>query len=128
MKYFILLLLMYLLVSPAYTGSYVAREGESFAMEYAELAELLSKVNDRQSAIIYKSQISEELERIKNLQPINGENFQSLSQQEQQAFIKKFQNNRFHCGEVTKVMQERNRIFLNAETRSELGLLLSEIP
>ena len=105
-----------------------AQDDSSFAEEYSYLGKLLANVSDRNSAMLYKPAISKELNRLKSSQ-INGEKqFASLSDAEKKQFIQKFQNNRIHCGNVTKVMQERRRILLDPETRVELGTVLLEIP
>ncbi|MCZ6564622.1 MAG: hypothetical protein O6852_00580 [Gammaproteobacteria bacterium] len=109
-------------------GGYADGKGKSFAQEYAYLGILLEKVHDQQSAVKYKSKIAIELDKLKLSQPSGGDQFASLSEDEKKIFIKKFQNNHFHCGEVTKVMDERNRLLLNPATREVLGALLVILP
>lgn len=114
--------------APAFAGEPVSGEAESFAQEYAHLRVLLGKVQNRESAVTYKSQIAEELDRLKASQINGGQAFDVLSAEEQQVFIKKFQNNQYHCSNVTQVMEERSRILLNPEINEVLGVLLMEIP
>jgi len=123
MKGFYILVLVCL-----FSSSILASDSASFAGEYSHLSKLLTNVTDRNSAILYKSAISQELNRLKASQINGGEKFESLSEAEQKLFINKFQNNRNHCGYVTKVMQERRRILLNPETKVELETVLLEMP
>lgn len=123
MKYFYILVVVYL-----FSSSILADDSVSFAQEYSHLSKLLSNVTNRYSAILYKPAISKELNRLKASQINSGEQFELLSEAEQKRFINQFQNNRNHCGYVTKVMQERRRILLNPETKVELETVLLEIP
>ena len=123
MKSFYILVVVYL-----FSSFLLADDSISFAQEYSHLSKLLSGVTDRNSAILYKPAISKELNRLKASQINGGEQFNLLSKAEQKRFINKFQNNRNHCGYVTKVMQERRRILLNPETKVELEIVLLEIP
>ena len=123
MKSFYIVVVVYL-----FSFSILAADSASFAQEYSHLSKLLSSVTDRNSAIMYKSAISKELNRLKASQINGGEQFELLSEAEQKRFINKFQNNHNHCGYVTKVMQERSRILLNPETKVELETVLLEIP
>ena len=109
-------------------GEPISGEGESFAAEYAQLRQLLGKVQTKESAITYKSQIAQELERLKSSQINGGQAFDALSGEQKQAFIKKFQNNHFHCGEVTQVMEERRRILLDPDLSPILSSLMHKIP
>ena len=116
------------LFAMAITTPALADAGESFAKEYANLRILLENVNNRDSAVAYQAKISLELNRLKTIQSSGEQKFHSLSAAQKKLFVKKFQNNRFHCSEVTKVMQERNRLLLNPETQEVLGKTLKLIP
>ena len=121
-----LILLLIVAVTPAQTGENIATEKESFAQEYDQLGQLLEKIQDKETAIMYKPEIIREINRIKN--SIGKQNnFDSLSEEDKKLFIKKFQNNNLHCGYVTKVMNERNRLLLNKEAKAELGPLLDQL-
>ncbi len=109
-----------------YAGENISTDKESFAKEYAQLGILLGKVQDKKTAIEYKPQIVKELNRIK-LSVGKQSNFEALSPIEKKLFIKKFQNNNLHCGYVTKVIDERNRLLLNKEAKNELGGLLDHL-
>lgn len=100
----------------------------SFALEYKELRLLLQKVNSEQSAINYKLEIKQQIDKLKQNQATGEQSFASMSKPQQQLFVKKFQNNRFHCGEVTQVMDERQRILLQPELSKILRDLLIQIP
>ena len=126
--YTLLLCIAMLFVSNLYAGENIASDRESFAKEYATLKTLLQKVKSEESAIFYKPQIQQELDRLKSSQISGDEEFSSLSEQEQKAFIKKFQNNQFHCGEVTQVMEERRRILLDPDLYKIIGSLVQKIP
>lgn len=101
---------------------------QSYAEEYGYLAKLLQQVQSRESAILYKPQIENELVKLKSSQMSGEHEFESLSISEQKAFIKKFQNNQFHCGAVTRVMEERRRILLDPDLSQVLSSLMNEIP
>lgn len=129
MKFYLLFVLASLLIAlEVHAGGSVGVQGESFAEEYAHLRELLVRVRTQESAITYKSQIAEELDRLNASQINGGQAFDALSAEEQHAFINKFQNNQFHCGEVTQVMEERRRILLDPDLREVLGSLVKDIP
>ena len=117
-----------LLVVPLYAGENIANDKDSFAKEYATLKSLLQKVKSRDSAELYKPQIEQELARLKSSQLIAGKEYDQLDQEEKKLFIKKFQNNQFHCGEVTQVMEERRRILLNPDLYEILGPLVQNLP
>ena len=117
-----------LLVVPLYAGETIANDKDSFAKEYATLKTLLQKVKSRDSAELYKPQIEQELARLKSSQLIAGKEYDQLNQEEKKLFIKKFQNNQFHCGEVTQVMEERRRILLNPDLYEILGPLVQNLP
>ena len=109
-------------------GERVTEAGESFAQEYAHLSNLLQKVQSRESAEFYKSQIAAELDRLRSSQFSGEQNFDALSYEQQQQFIKKFQNNQYHCGNVTKVMDERRRILLDPDLSQVLSPIIQDIP
>ena len=125
-KKYLVLLLVVLFISPkAFSGENVSTDKESFAQEYAHLGMLLEKVKDKQTAIHYKPRIIKELNRIKS--SVDQSDFATLTPEEKALFIKKFQNNNLHCGYVTKVVDERNRLLLNKEAKNELGGLLDQL-
>ena len=121
------LILIVFISHSLYAGENISSDKDSFAKEYARLGELLEKIDNRQTAIEYKPLIEEELNRINLTQSSGQESFKLLSEDEKKKFIKKYQNNHNHCGEVTKVMNERNRLLLNQEVREELGVLLENL-
>ncbi len=124
----IIIYLNILFVLPLYAGENIVTDRESFAKEYATLKSLLQKVKTKELAILYKPQIQQELDRLKSSQISGGEEFSRLSEHEQQVFIKKYQNNHFHCGEVTQVMKERRRILLDPHLFKIIGPLVQNIP
>ncbi len=109
-----------------FAGENIITDKESFAQEYAQLGLLLEKVQDKQTARLYKPQIIKELSRIKSSVGEQSD-FENLSPIEKKIFVKKFQNNNLHCGYVTKVVDERNRLLLNKEAKNELGDLLDQL-
>ncbi len=116
-----------LIFSPlVFAGENVFTEKESFAQEYAQLGLLLEKVQDKQTARLYKPKIIKELDRIRSSVGIQSD-YKNLSPIEKKIFVKKFQNNNLHCGYVTKVVDERNRLLLNKEVKNELGDLLDQL-
>jgi len=123
-KFISILLLVLSLTTHA--GEIIDTDKQSFAQEYAQLGVLLEKVQDKNTARLYKSEIIKELDRIQ-LSVGKQSDYESLSPIEKKLFIKKFQNNNLHCGYVTKVMDERNRILLNKEAKNELGELLDKL-
>ena len=125
-RYLLVFLISLNFTAVVFAGEIISTDKESFAKEYAQLGMLLEKVQDKQTAIEYKPQIAKELERIK-LATGKTSNFDSLSELEKKLFVKKFQNNNRHCGYVTKVAQERNRLLLNEEAKDELGELLDQL-
>jgi len=128
MKAFLFIIVFLLaLVVPAHAGEHIssshgysATEGKSFAQEF--------KVKNSESATQYKSQISQEIARLKTTQISGGQEYEALSAEEKKAFVKKFQNNNQHCGAVTQVMQERTRILLNPKLSKILGSTIKDIP
>ena len=116
-----------LVFSPlVFGGENIITDKESFAQEYAQLGLLLEKVQDKQTARLYKPHIIKELDRIKSSVGEQSD-FENLSPIEKKLFVKKFQNNNLHCGYVTKVVDERNRLLLNKEAKNELGSLLDQL-
>lgn len=110
----------------SFAGEIIPTDKESFAQEYEYLGTLLEKVHDKETAIMYKPKIITELERIQSSIGKQSD-FESLSPLEKKLFVSKFQNNNLHCGYVTKVMDERNRLLLNKEAKNELGDLLDRL-
>ena len=104
------------------------KDEQSFALEYKELRILLQKVNNKQTAEKYKSAIERQILYLQRNQLKGEGTFESLPESQQQLFVKKFQNNRFHCGEVTQVMAERQRILLHPDLAKILRDLLDQIP
>ena len=107
-------------------GENIVTDKESFAQEYAKLGLLLEKIQDEKTARLYKPQVIKELDRIK-LSVGEQSNYEALSPEEKKSFIKKFQNNNLHCGYVTKVANERNRLLLNKDVKREMGELLNRL-
>ena len=120
-----LLLLIAIYVTNGYAFE---NEQGSFAEEYRQLRILLQKVNSRETAEQLKPAIKKQIEELRENQFAGEQHFQSLSEQDQQLFIKRFQQNRFHCGEVTQVMEERQRILLQPELSDSLYELMVLIP
>jgi len=113
-------------MSVSLAGEIIATDKESFAQEYEYLGVLLEKVRNKETAIVYKPQIITELARIQSSIGKQSD-FESLSPLEKKVFVSKFQNNNLHCGYVTKVMDERNRLLLNKEAKNELGEILDQL-
>lgn len=103
-------------------------EDVSFAEQYKDLRILLQKVTSAELATSYKAQIDHEIDILRANQTTSPVEFKSLSDAEKKLFIKKFQQNRFHCGEVTAVADERRRILLHPELSSILRDSLNRIP
>lgn len=123
---FILLLLSFsatVLANPQFI-----KPEKSYAEEYKTLRILLEKVKDTDSAQKYKPVIENEILRLRGTQHSGGEHFNSLSDADKKLFVKRFQQNRFHCGEVTQVMQERRRILFNPKLSLILADTLAKIP
>jgi len=128
-KYFIpsvVFILMLFMSAALVAGENVITDKQSFAQEYDELGQILEKIQDKESAILYKPEIIQELDRIKSSVGKQSD-YESLSDKEKKIFVKKFQNNNLHCGYVTKVLVERNRLLLNKEAKAELGDLLNQL-
>ena len=113
---------------PAANAHLLEDNKSSFAQEYRELRILLQKVNTEQTAKTYRSAIQAQIDRLKQNQATGEQAFSSMPKSQQELFVKKFQNNRYHCGEVTQVMQERQRILLHPDLSDILRDLLSQIP
>ena len=103
-------------------------DSQSFAKEYKELRVLLQKVTTEEAAIKHKPAIQMQISILKKNQFSGESSFAALSDNEQALFVKKFQNNRFHCGEVTQVMAEKQRILLHLDISKILRDVLSQIP
>ena len=99
---------------------------ESFAQEYAKLGLILEKIQDQETARLYKSEVIKELDRIR-LSVDEFRNYESLSPEKKKLFVSKFQNNNLHCGYVTKVANERNRLLLNKSIKNEMGNVLDRL-
>lgn len=128
---FIILILLAIGLAQIYSSAQAhlpEENNSSFALEYKELRILLQKVVSAQTAATYKPAIKQQIDRLKQNQAAGEQTFSSMSESQQQLFVKKFQNNRFHCGEVTQVMQERQRILLHPDLSIILRELLNQIP
>ena len=100
----------------------------SFAEEYKELRILLEKVTNKDSALLYKSAIENEIQQLNQNFRSGEDQFNSLSPADKKLFVKKFQKNRYHCGDVTQVMEERTRILFDPELSDILRDTLIQIP
>ena len=100
----------------------------SFAEEYGELRALLASVQDKESALQYKLAIEQEIQHLNQNHQSGSKQFNLLSPQEKKLFIKKFQKNRYHCGNVTQVMMEARRILFDPELAIILRDTLAKIP
>lgn len=100
----------------------------SFAEQYSDLRILLVNVRDKHSAQANKPMIESEIKLLLRNQPSGREFFDSLSDKDKKLFIRRFQNNRFHCSEVTQVMRERQRILLDPVLSEVLDETLANIP
>ena len=107
-------------------GENIVTDKVSFAQEYAQLGLILEKIQDETTAKLYKPLVIKELDRIR-LSVGEQSNYETLSPQEKKLFIRKFQNNNLHCGYVTKVANERNRLLLNKGAKNEMGELLDRL-
>lgn len=119
---------MIVLGSHSVFASLFEQDRQSFALEYKELRMLLQKVKNEQTAIKYKPAIEQQISSLRQNQFSGEGSFTAMSESEQIMFVKKFQNNRFHCGEVTQVMAERQRILLHPDLANILRDLLNQIP
>ena len=100
----------------------------SFAEEYKNLRILLEKVQDKDTALLHKHAIQNEIQYLNQNHQSGADQFNALSPQEKKLFVKKFQKNRYHCGDVTQVMVERKRILFNPELSIILRDTLAQIP
>ena len=114
--------------APIAYGNLLEDSNSSFAQEYRELRILLQKVNTEQAAKTYRPAIQEQIIRLKQNQAAGEQAFSAMPKSQQEIFVKKFQNNRYHCGEVTQVMQERQRILSHPDLSEILRDLLNQIP
>jgi hypothetical protein len=110
------------------SASSLLETDNSFAEEYKNLRILLGKVQDKDTALLHKQAIEKEIQHLSQTHQSGAEQFNSLSSQDKKLFVKKFQKNRFHCGDVTQVMVERKRILFNPELSIILRDTLAEIP
>ncbi len=101
---------------------------KSFAEEYKTLRLLLEEVTNTDTALAQKSAIENEILRLKQTQSSGSEIFHSLSDADKKLFVKRFQQNRLHCSEVTQVMHETRRILLNPKLSEILADTLTHIP
>lgn len=100
----------------------------SFAEKYRDLHMLLQKVTSVELAIAYKNSIDHEIDILRSNQTTSAVDYNSLSAEEKKIFIKKFQQNTFHCGEVTGVANEKRRILLQPELADILRESLERVP
>lgn len=121
-------LLLLSLVSNASFASLFSDPEQSYAEEYKQLRILLENVKDIDTALLHKSAIEREIQILNQNQVAGGKHFDLLSEQEQKVFVKRFQQNRFHCGEVTQVMEQRRRILFMPELSEILADTLANIP
>ena len=112
---------------PAY-GSSLLTDEKSFAEKYRGLRILLQQVKTKEDAESLKPAIEEEISILSANQASGSAHFKSLSSEEKKLFIKKYQRNQFHCGEVTAVMNERRRIMLHPTLSGILRDTLNTIP
>ena len=119
---------VFIIAAPAAYAHLLEDTNSSFAQEYRELRILLQKVNTEQTAKTYRAAIQEQITRLKQNQVTGEQAFSAMPKAQQELFVKKFQNNRYHCGEVTQVMQERQRILLHPDLSVILRDLLNQIP
>lgn len=120
--------LLVLIINICFASPSLLSSDKSFAEEYKNLRILLQSVIDTNSAEKLKHAIREEITRLKKTQTSGSEFYNSLSNVEKKQFIKRFQLNQFHCGEVTQVMQERRRILYDSNMSLILADILAEIP
>ncbi len=118
----------FVVTAPVAHAHLLEESKSSFALEYRELRILLQKVNTEQAAKTYRSAIQEQISRLQKNQASGEQTFSAMPKSQQELFVKKFQNNRYHCGEVTQVMQERQRILLHPDLSAILRDLLNQIP
>ncbi len=89
---------------------------------------LLEKVQDKDTALLHKYAIQNEIQHLNQNHQSGADQFNALSPQEKKLFVKRFQKNRYHCGDVTQVMVERKRILFDPDLSIILRDTLSRIP
>ncbi|MFK7794494.1 MAG: hypothetical protein AB8B89_04020 [Gammaproteobacteria bacterium] len=124
---FCILLICLASISNLFASSFLDAD-KSFAEEYKGLRTLLLKVKDKDSALLYKQAIEDEIQYLNQNHQSGADQFNALSSKEKKLFIKKFQQNRYHCGNVTQVMDERRRILFDPELSYILRDTLAKIP
>ena len=124
---FCLLLTSFIGLSNPHASAFLETE-KSYAQEYRKLRILLEKVHDKNSALSLKTAIEKEIQHLSQNHQSGTEQFNTLSAEDKKLFIKKFQKNRFHCGEVTQVMEQRKRILFQPELSEILHDTLANIP
>ncbi len=122
------ILLVFLASASHLPASSFLESDNSFAEEYKNLRVLLNKVQDKDTALLHKQAIEKEIQYLSQNHQSGEDQFNSLSADEKKLFIKKFQKNRYHCGNVTRVMEERKRILFDPELAIILSDTLSRIP
>ena len=127
-KLFVILFLSFVAVNHVYATPQFLQSEQSYAEEYRDLRKLLERVKDTESALLHRNAIEKEILRLRQIQPSGGQYFKSLSNDDKKQFIKRFQMNRFHCGEVTQVMEERRRILFDPKLYEILADTLAQIP
>jgi hypothetical protein len=113
--------------SSLFAASFLGTDN-SFAEEYKNLRILLEKVQDKDTALLHKHAIQNEIQYLNQNHQSGADQFNALSPQEKKLFVKRFQKNRYHCGDVTQVMVERKRILFNPELSIILRATLAQIP
>jgi|GEM_PF-3305324 len=121
-------LLLLSLLSHASSASLLSDPEQSYAEEYKQLRILLESVKDIDTALLHKAAIEKEIQTLNQNQVAGSKHFDLLSKQEKKVFVKRFQQNRFHCGEVTQVMEQRRRILFKPELSEILADTLVNIP
>ena len=124
----ILTTLVLILLANSTSATSLFESEQSYAEEYRNLRILLEKVQDADSALLYKTAIENEIQILNQNQVAGGKQFHLLSKDEKKLFIKRFQQNRFHCGEVTQVMTEKRRILFEPSLAKILAEALANIP
>ena len=124
----ILTTLVLTLITSSTFATSLLKSDQSYAEEYRNLRLLLEKVQDTDSALHYKAAIEKEIQTLNQSQVAGRKQFHLLSNDEKKLFIKRFQQNRFHCGEVTQVMVEKRRILFKPSLSKILAETLANIP
>lgn len=131
MRFFIILIFLSSILIVSSTNciaSLQLNDQQSYAQEYKKLRVLLEMIKSSETAIMYKQVIEQQIKYLNDNHLSGEESFNAMSVEDKKSFIKKFQNNHFHCGEVTQVMTERQRILLQLDLANILRDTLSEIP